>query len=163
MSPYNPQAFVRPFGSALANALQSLRELPPLLDEERRALSGQDPDRLGDVVGRKLEALAALELRMRECDSLLSRAGFADGFRGAEELLQRYPHPQSLDDCWRELKALAADVDRMNAINGSVAGQVHQHTRQALAILTGREAATASYDRHGRSGEPLDGYSLGKA
>jgi flagellar biosynthesis/type III secretory pathway chaperone len=163
MIPQSSPSIVTRFAAAAAQTLNCLQRLKPLLEEEQRALAGPEVARLQEVLRRKLEALAALELALRDSDALQRQAGYATGRAGAEALLREHPHPPLLDETWGQLAALADAVERLNAVNGSLTSQAQHHTRAALTILTGRESSAPSYDRRGHSGSGLDACSLGKA
>jgi flagellar biosynthesis/type III secretory pathway chaperone len=163
MSHQAAASLLAPFATAVADTLRHLEALQPLLEREHEALHGREPQTLNAVIREKLEVLGRLEAAMRGIETLLQRAGLRGGGAGGDALLERLPHPDELGEQWRRLKTRAAEVDRLNARNGSLTKQAQRSTRTALSILTGRQTTDPSYDRRGRDQGGLTGYSLGEA
>jgi flagellar biosynthesis/type III secretory pathway chaperone len=163
MTPELAARLLPAFEAAVADTLRHLETLEPLLDRERDALGGRDPDALNAVVREKLEVLGGLEKAMRGLDGLFAHAGLPGAGKGGDALVAHADASGDLGERWERLKTLAANVDRLNTRNGSLTKQAQRGARTALSILTGRQATDAHYDRKGRDKTRLAGQSLGEA
>ncbi len=135
---------VKAFTATVQASLHGLRSLEPVLQRERDALAGRDPERLTGIVQDKLAQLKSLEPSVVARDRLLVAAGLAEGLDGGSQLVT------TLDDAalshdWSELVALAARVAELNDINAQLAAQGQRATRTALGILTGRPSSDDTY------------------
>lgn len=135
------------------------------LRDENAALSGNDPERIGQVAGNKQQTLAELEALDREREDLLHAAGFRNGRETPEDYITRCDPQQQTTILrnWRRLIELAEACQRQNTINGALIQSGLRHTRHALSLLQGQPATeTTAYGPRGQLSAGFSGHSLGK-
>ncbi len=149
------------FSATVQASLHGLQSLEPILQRERDALAGRDPEQLTSIVQDKLAQLEALVPSVKARDRLLTAAGLAEGTDGGSQLVA------TLDDAalsrdWSELVALAARVAELNDVNAQLAAQGQRATRTALGILTGRSSHDDTYAELRRKPAAAARQTLGK-
>lgn len=148
------------FESIVTDTIRQLEILIVRLDEEYRALTGQDPQALQNAVHRKLAALAEVERNVVARDRVQTALGVPPGLIGGQQFVTRYA-PELLPS-WQELTALCETISRKNAANGQLVSQGTRQTRQALSVLTGRQNDDATYGRKGANKDALSSKFLGR-
>jgi flagellar biosynthesis/type III secretory pathway chaperone len=154
---------LRLFSETVANTLPLLERLHDAIRNERQALTGRDPAELEQIVQAKLALLDELGPLLQSRDALQQRLGVAAGLPGGDDLLKAAPQGSLVRERWDSLKALAEAIEQDNVINGQLAIQGEKAARMGISLLTGRQAQTMTYGRHGENGLSLDGLSLAKA
>lgn len=150
-----------PFRATIDASLKGLSELLPIMREEQAALTGTNAESLEQVVSRKVEKLKELEHSVMAREQILKQAGSGSGLEGSEHFIRQHFSPQEILQDWQKLLELSKSVDEMNTHNAKLAFAGEKTTRQALSILTGRDAEKATYSRR-RQVDTSSGVSLGK-
>ena len=150
---------VNAFKATVQASLHGLSTLEETLESEKEALMGRDPVELEDIVRRKMALLQQLQHSVQARDRLQQAAGLAAGNDGGSAFITALSDPVLTQE-WQQLLELAETVSRLNDLNGSLTAQSQRATRQAIGILTGRDATEHTYSdvRHRRRAS--DGYSL---
>lgn len=153
---------VKAFAATVQASLHGLQTLEPVLQREREALGGRDPDRLTGVVREKLSELKALEPSIKARDRLLGIAGLPGGIEGGGQLVSQL-NDIALAEEWSRLVDLAGRVAALNDQNAQLANQGQRATRAAISILTGRPNKDDTYGslRRGR-GDKTASHFLGR-
>ena len=117
----------------LAHQQAQLEALSVLLQRERTALQQGEPDghQLAELAASKQQLLDELnqwELRRRAVQQQL---GFEDSVTGDTEAAAR----QGCLPFWREVQALAAEVARLNRLNGLLVDTRLHHNQRMLNFL----------------------------
>ncbi len=148
------------FASIVATTIGHLELLITALDAEYRALTGRDPQELHSAVRHKLEVLADVEPDIAARDRIQTDLGIPPGLEGGQRFVS--DHAPELQAGWQQLTELCETVRNKNAANGQLVMQGTRQTRNALAVLTGRQENTPTYGRKGRNKGVIDGLSLGR-
>jgi flagellar biosynthesis/type III secretory pathway chaperone len=152
---------IKAFTATVQASLHGLQTIEPVLERERDALTGRDPQHLEQVVRDKLVLLNQLEHGVRARDQLQQSAGFEAGPDGGSRLVETLDHPVLRRD-WTQLTALARRVAELNDRNGQLVVQGQRDTRTALGVLTGRNAKDDTYTTLRRKAGAVASCSLGK-
>lgn len=153
---------VTAFTATLEASLHGLQALEPLLEREREALTGRDPQRLEALVRDKLAVLEQLEHSVRARDGLQRAAGFGAGSVDGGRLVAALDQP-ALSAAWTALETLARQVAGLNDRNAQLTVQRQRNVRTALGILTGRPAGDDTYTRLRRRSGADAHHSLARA
>jgi flagellar biosynthesis/type III secretory pathway chaperone len=150
---------VNAFKATVQASLHGLSTLEATLESEREALMGRDPAVLEGIVKQKMALLQQLQHSVQARDRLQQAAGLTGGNDGGSTFIAELSDPVLAKE-WQHLLELAETVSRLNDRNGSLTAQSQRATRQAIGILTGRDATEHTYSdvRHRRRAS--DGYSL---
>ncbi|MCB1725323.1 MAG: flagellar protein FlgN [Chromatiaceae bacterium] len=151
----------RAFAATVQASLHGLQTLEPVLQRERSALSGRDPDSLNAVVRDKLAELKALEPSIKARDRLLATLGLQSGIEGGDLLVERIGDASLAAD-WSQLTELASRVADLNDQNAQLANQGQRATRAALGILTGRPTSDDTYAGLRRRATSAAQHTLGR-
>lgn len=151
----------RAFAATVQASLHGLGELKPLLEQERQALTGHDPERVERIAGDKLTLLRQLEQSVQARDRLQTAAGLGPGIEAGRRLVLAVADT-ALERDWNALDTLAREVAQLNDDNGRLVQQAQRDTRTALGILTGRPLQDDTYSTLRRRSGALASYSLGK-
>lgn len=151
----------RAFAATVQASLHGLVELKPLLEQERQALTGHDPERVERIAADKLALLRQLEQSVQARDRLQAAAGLGPGIDAGRRLVLAVSD-KALERDWNALDALAREVAQLNEDNGRLVQQAQRDARNALGILTGRAAQDDTYSTLRRRSGALASYSLGK-
>ena len=149
------------FAATVQASLHGLQSLETVLQHERDALAGRDPEQLASIVERKLAQLKALEPSVKARDRLLAAAGLGEGMDGGNQLVATLDDT-TLSHDWSELVVLATRVAELNDINAQLAAQGQRATRTALGILTGRPSSNDTYADLRRKPAAATRQTLGK-
>lgn len=156
-------AYKVPFRATLEASLKGLRELLAVLQEEQKALSGNDPESLEQIVKQKTALLLELESSVLAREQILQQCGLAKGLSGSEQFIRQHFTPDEILADWKSLITLSREVDELNTHNGKLALAGERTTRQAIGILTGRTTEPDTYNKRRNSGNRNGpGGSLGK-
>lgn len=155
------EQLTKAFAATVQASLLGLKQLEPVLQRERSALTGRDPEDLHRVVADKLAQLKALEPSIRARDRLLAAAGLDAGIDGGSQLVERLDDAALTKD-WAALVDVAADVAALNDGNAQLANQGQRATREALGILTGRPSRDDTYTNLRRRSAATTSSVLGK-
>jgi flagellar biosynthesis/type III secretory pathway chaperone len=147
------------FRATVQASLHGAQTLEAVLEREAQALTGRDPAALEAVVKEKLALLQQLQHSVQARDRLQQAAGHPTGNPGAAALVDASGDP-TLSADWQSLLAHAATIARLNDRNGQLAAQGQRATRQAIGILTGREATEHTYSAVKHRRRAVAGYSL---
>lgn len=148
------------FESIVADTIRHLKGLVARLEDEKRALVGQDPKELQNAVRRKLAALAEVERSIAARDRIQTALGIPPGIEGGQAFITQ--HTPELLPSWQKLITLCEAVGRKNSANGQLVSQGTRQTRQALSVLTGRREDTATYSRKGSQKDLLASKFIGR-
>jgi flagellar biosynthesis/type III secretory pathway chaperone len=154
---------LRAFSDSVNATLALLERLHAAILEERQALSGAAAEPLEQVVQTKLALLDQLPPLLQIRDGVQQRLGCGSGLAGGDQLMASAPPQAEIRRQWEALKALAAAVEKDNALNGQLAIQGEKAARFGISLLTGRSAEPGTYGRKGDHSDALNGLSLAKA
>ncbi len=147
------QARQEQLGLVVDRQIALTRELLELLQSEKAALLGTDPEALQSLAVTKemrLREIASLE---QERQSLLGRGGPATGARAAlERSLNNHGMGGALQQRWQQLCEMLALCRDANATNGAIIHLRQRHVRQALNVIRGGRADELTY---GPAGSPV--------
>ncbi len=155
------EQLITAFTATVQASLHSLQSLESVLLDEQTALVGKDPQRLEDIVRRKLALLQQLEPSVQARDRLQETADLPAGDAGSDRLVEML-NRDTLSSAWQKLKSLAQRVVELNDHNGRLTRQSQRTTREALAILTGRPVAEDTYSTLRRKTGGTTRCSLGR-
>jgi len=150
-----------PFRATIESSLKGLGELIEVLRKEQAALNGTEPEKLEQLVNRKLELLTDLEHSVMAREQILAQAGSGSGLEGSEQFIRQHFTPEEILEEWQQLLELSKTADELNTQNAQLAFAGEHTARQALSILTGRIQEPNTYTRRG-AGRGNSGLSLGK-
>jgi flagellar biosynthesis/type III secretory pathway chaperone len=144
------RVFEQSMGDAsLAVEAQGFEKLLDLLAAEQEALRSADADALAQIVPQKVAQVHALrrlaDARMRD----LVHEGFVATAAGMREFLAR--SAESTREQWLALVRLAAEAQRINALNMRLANAQQRHVDQAMATLCRAAGRDTTYGADGRS------------
>lgn len=149
------------FVTTVSQGLVSMERLVAIMEEETEALTRLNPQRLDEVVQRKLAQLRELEKSVTLRERLQKSLGLKPGLAGGTAFVDKPTTPQALRTQWQSYCELAQRLEQRNNLNGQLARQGAQSTRQALGMLTGRPQDDGLYQAGKRRRGGLRGYSLG--
>ena len=152
---------IKAFTATVQASLHGLQSIEPVLQREKTALTGKDPEVLERLVEEKLALLKQLQHSVEARDRLQKTAGLPTGPEGGDKLVTALKQPELTKD-WEALNTLARSVAKLNDRNAQLAAQSQRATRTALGILTGRPEKQDTYSTLRRGQNALGGYSLGK-
>lgn len=112
----------------LTHQRAQLEALATLLQQERLALQQGEPDahRLADLAAGKQQLLDDLNHREQRRRTVQQQLGFEDSIEGDTEAATE----QGCLAAWRDVQALAAEVARLNRLNGLLIDmRLHQNQR----------------------------------
>ena len=150
---------VNAFKATVQASLHGLSSLEAALETERQALTGRDPAALEQAVKKKMALLQQLQHSLQARDRLQQADGHSVGNEGGDAFVDRLADPILAED-WHRLLDLAATVSRLNDRNGQLTAQSQRATRQAIGILTGRDATDHTYSDVKHRRRAANGYSL---
>ena len=133
----------------LVRELADLRRFCVLIEEERKALTGLQADRLPDIATEKSSLAAQLSQLETRRDALLVAGGFAKGRAGIEAWLASHPNPD-VELQWTELLKLARQARDGNETNGHLIDLLLKQNQDALSILVSGGAESI----YGADGQP---------
>lgn len=119
----------------LVRELTDLKRFCELLEEERKALTGAQADRLPDIAKDKAALVGQLNQLETRRDTLLTQSGFAKGRSGIEAWLARAPNTDSDRHRWTELLKLATQARDGNETNGKLIHLLLKQNQEALSVL----------------------------
>lgn len=119
----------------LVRELSDLTRFCALLDDERKALTGAQADRLPDIGKKKAVLVGQLNQLETGREELLARSGFAKGRSGIDAWLVSRPNADVDRRRWSELLKLAARARDGNETNGRLINLLLKQNQEALSIL----------------------------
>jgi flagella synthesis protein FlgN len=128
-------AAVESLSDVLVRELTDLKRFCELLEEERKALTGTQADRLPDIAKEKAALVGQLNQLETRRDTLLIKNGFAKGRSGIEAWLASLPNASSDRHRWTELLKLAAQARDGNETNGKLINILLKQNQDALSVL----------------------------
>ena len=128
-------AAVESLSDLLVRELTDLKRFCELLEEERKALTGTQADRLPDIAKDKAVLVGQLNQLETRRDALLAKSGFAKGRPGIEAWLADRPKADSDRLRWTELLKLAALARDGNETNGKLINIPLKQNQEALSVL----------------------------
>ena len=134
----------------LAGELVELRRFCALLEEERKALTGVQADRLPAIAGEKSSLASQLSRFEAHRDDILSKSGFAKGRTGMEAWLANPPARLNERRQWNELLKLAGQARDANETNGRLINLLLKQNQDALAVLLSGGGVNSIYGADGQ-------------
>ncbi len=128
-------AAVESLSDVLVRELTDLKRFCELLEEERKALTGTQPDRLPDIAKDKATLVGQLNQLETRRDALLTQSGFAKGRSGIEAWLASRPNADPDRLRWTELLKLATQARDGNETNGKLINILLKQNQEALSVL----------------------------
>lgn len=119
----------------LVTELAELKRFCVLLDEERKALTGAQADRLPDIATEKSALAARLSQLEAQRDSLLRTDGLPHGRAGMDAWLASRPNADADRGRWNELMKLALQARDGNDTNGRLINILLKQNQEALSVL----------------------------
>lgn len=119
----------------MVRELSDLRRFCELLEEERKALTGVQADRLPDIAARKAALAGELSQLETRRDTLLAEGGFGKGRTGIEAWLAGRPESDTERKRWQELLKLAKQARDENETNGRLINLLLKQNQEALSVL----------------------------
>jgi flagellar biosynthesis/type III secretory pathway chaperone len=130
------------------------RSLLDILQTEKAALIGTDPDVLQQIAARKETTLRELAAYEQQRQSLLGTANVATSgtdLRALQRDMAAINPGGPLSQRWQELCELLGLCRDANATNGAIVNLRQRHIRQALNVIRGGRADDLTY---GPAGSP---------
>lgn len=140
----------------LARELSNLMRFCALLEDERKALTGTQADRLPDIAKEKAVLVGQLNQLETERDACLARIGFAKGRSGVEAWLAKQPGTDPDRRRWSELLKLATQARDGNETNGRLINLLLKQNQEALSVLLSG-GADSIYGADGQQRGPAAG------
>ena len=137
--------------------------LKEALQEERKALEGEDMDALQAAVDGKgacVENLSALDTRRID---LCEKLGYENAADQMQELIEYCDEDNAISSRWEHLLVIAAESSALNMTNGAIIRLRQQHFESSLSVLRGGTPGSDTYGRNGSSSGQLDRGSLAQA
>lgn len=132
--------------------IESAQKLVDLLERERTALEGKDPDLIASVVSEKQTLLTALSQLEIERERMLASLGIDNTPEAFEQYIQQSGSGNQLSSRLEELKTVLDSCFQMNRVNGGIAELSYHYLSHSLAILRGGEGQNeTTYDTHGKT------------
>lgn len=119
----------------LASELSDLRRFCALLEDERKALTGAQADRLPDIAAEKSSLAGQLSQLEARRDALLAKDGFPKGRAGIEAWLASRSKPDIEQNRWNEILKLAVQARDDNNTNGRLINLLLKQNQEALSVL----------------------------
>ncbi len=120
----------------LLGELAELKRFCALIEEERKALTGAQADRLPDIAATKASLAAKLSQYQTEREAFLAREGLPKGREGVETWFERQPKTDmDTRRLWAELLKLAAQARDGNETNGRLINLLLKQNQDALSVL----------------------------
>lgn len=119
----------------LVRELSDLTRFCALLEDERKALTGAQADRLPDIAKEKAALVGRLNQLETGRDGLLATNGFTKGRSGIEAWLASRPNADVEKRRWNELLKLAAQARDGNETNGRLINLLLKQNQEALSVL----------------------------
>lgn len=147
----------------LAREKPALARFCALLDEERKALSGNGADRLIDIAGEKQSLALELGQLEKRREAALVAGGYTGGRAGVERWLADNPGADDARRLWLDVLRLAQLARDGNESNGRLINLLLQQNQDALSLLMSG-GTDSIYGTDGQQRRLADGKrSLGKA
>ena len=160
----NPREAHIALDAQLREELAGARRMLEILEEEQRALKGQELPAMEAAAQAKLARHGEWEALAARRKGLLRMAGFTADRDGLAACIAWCDQAGKLDGLWQELAALLDTCRRLNRSNGLAVELCRKQVSDALAILHGRSvAAPPLYDASGTATPGGEGRSLGSA
>ena len=151
------------FITAVTQGIAGMQSLLAIMEEETDALTRMDAARLEQTVQRKLAQVRELEKAVTLRERLQKSLGLPSGLTGGNAFVGKAASRPDIQEHWQTYCSLAKQLETRNDMNGQLARQGAQSTRQALGMLTGRQQDDGLYQAGKRRRGMLRGYSLAKA
>jgi flagella synthesis protein FlgN len=150
VSPANPSA-VPTVRAALRAELEGHRALLNILSQEQDALRRADPDAIGICASTKLRLIGELRVLARQRSELLIACGITLTATSVAPCDLPTEVLQELHEDWAALRAIAAEAQRVNALNGKLIARHQRHCESALSSLMNAAGRAAVYGADGRT------------
>ncbi len=137
--------------------------LKEALEDERRALEGQDMEALNAIVDSKTSCVQRLQSLDDKRTSLCEQWGFAPGPHQMTALIEWCDEDQLISSRWEQLMVIAAEGSALNMTNGSIIRLRQQQFEASLSVLRGGSPGSETYDRSGGEGSDYGRRSLAEA
>ncbi|MDX1334947.1 MAG: flagellar protein FlgN [Gammaproteobacteria bacterium] len=149
----------------LQQQVDSARELTSLLEREREALEGKDPEQITEVVTEKQALLSQLSQIEMNRERLLHSLGIDNTPEALDLFIQENDENAKLATVRDELRSVLDNCFQLNRVNGGIAELSYHYLAHSLAILRGGEGENeTTYGPQGKTKAPADNQrSLAKA
>lgn len=154
---------IRAFQATVDATILGLESLIVALKKEQNCLTGNNPQQLEHIVVEKLTLLEELQHSIAARNQLQLNLQLPIGLAGGESFLKQNKAPAGVIKIWDKLVKLSDEVSILNNTNGQLANQGERATRQAIAILTGRDNQNDTYAANPRKKQGLSNHNFGKA
>lgn len=146
-------AAARELADILAGEIDHAADLHAALQTETDQLSSGGYDALAQVAAHKERLIAGLGELQRRHAQVLAAAGYAADASATEQFIRELTEPDRarLQSQLQRLTDLLRACRDRNLVNGSVIGMSLRHTRQAFALLCGRDTTEPLYDPTGNT------------
>ena len=118
----------------LVGELSDLKHFCALIEEERKALTGAQADRLPAVATEKASLAARLSQLETQRDELLAKDGLPRGRSGVDAWLANHPDAD-VKRMWNDLLKLASKARDGNETNGRLINLLLKQNQEALSVL----------------------------
>lgn len=139
------------FGRLMQQEIDCAERIGKVLNEERQALGGRDPEALERVTVAKQTLLKEMEQRVAAHEGFLSARRLPPGKAGTEQFLADLPQDSELPALWQRLQESAAQCRDENRVNGSIVALSRVRVQRALELLHGKPDNAKTYGREGET------------
>ncbi|MCB1829592.1 MAG: flagellar protein FlgN [Gammaproteobacteria bacterium] len=134
----------------LAAERKTAGELLRLLEQEHRVLVQGEAEAIRSISLQKQAQINQLGEQLQQRDRFLAVRALPAGKAGTDLIVELLPADSEIDECWRQLQALAAQLNDRNEVNGGIVALAQRHVRQALNILTCHTEQNTTYGPAGQ-------------
>ena len=148
--------------SYLQQADQWMQQLSAMLEEEKAALSREQPEAIDAITARKdalVDQIASLDGHRKQ---IFSQLGIQDSKDSLEQFInqQDEANQAKLRAAWESLRTHIVESAQKNTVNGMLLNASYHTTARLMAILQGKDPDAAS-DTYSSSGKMKSGGGYG--
>jgi len=145
-----PAELRRQIVEIIGNCVYHTLGLQESLEDERRALEGQDMTALRTALENKGHCVTELRRMEEQRSNLCVAAGFEAGHEQMPQLIEYCDENAAIANSWRHLMDIATVCDSLNVTNGAIIQGRKQQIETSIAIIRGGNPTMDTYNRSGR-------------
>lgn len=162
-----PNAAAKTFKDQLITAINNLKQLLSLLNEEKILLQNAQasPSDITEISQTKEKVLKAIEADIAARNSFLGSLNLSPDSEGIKNFFAKLPANLNapLSKGWQQLTSVLTQVQEANALNGQLINRASQHYEMLINSVKATQSKVKVYNPKGASGNLNMPRNLGSA